>query len=280
MKIILIVLFSFITLNAQNLLLFYDDAGVTVDAEAQAYFDALSTPLSENRQDTINQFVLMLKDSLSITNLSDFFLRLNLDANETEESSLTGLVYPDSATTEGGSLAWAVDVGWTGSTNVANHLNSHFNPATDAIIGGQDDISYGITLATNLNGVGYALGAVGTQYVLFRPRNSGSSATYINNKNLSAQAGITTSIGHHIITRTGASTGAGYVNGTVSTTISTTSVAASDIDIYFLASNGIGGLAWVERARFISIGVTQEQARKITNCIEWYLDAIGAGIIP
>lgn len=99
-KIGLIILFlstlSYAQDGATLLTLMSDDA--SYDADAQAYFDAMSTPLSTDYQDRINTFVLMVKDSLSLTNLSDKFDVIYLLANETSEAGLKNLVFAGSGT--------------------------------------------------------------------------------------------------------------------------------------------------------------------------------------
>src|SRR5574343_1234161 len=144
-KYLFIILIPFL-LQAQdgaiNLLLMGDEAGY--DTDAQTYFSAMSTPLSTAYQDRINTFVLMVKDSLSITNLSDKFDVIYLLANETSEAGLKNLVKRSSDATIGAeTVTFTADEGFAGD-GVGGYINTNYNANSDGVNYTLNDASFGI----------------------------------------------------------------------------------------------------------------------------------------
>ena len=96
---------------------------------------------------------------------------------------------------------------------------------------------------------------------------------------------ITSSAGMFISSRQTSTNIEFYKNG-VSLANGTTygSYALPNVNIYIGARNKNGvreGLTHRQYSiAFISAGVSDSQARKITNCFEWYMDKKGNGVIP
>lgn len=281
-NIIFISLLFINTICGQSLLILMgDDAGY--DSEAQAYFGLMTTPLSKNRQDTINAFVVMLKDSLSISSLAGKFDVMYILANETAEASLKNLVADTNHCFNISSTAFAVDRGYTGDGS-ADYLTTNYNPSTEKVNLTQNSAGIGFYSRTDRSEAAYDCGAyigtdgfMATNYTdLFASGvNSGATGTTAN--------GVTT--GMYIATRNDATNIYHYKNGVqLGNVQATASTAIPNGNIFICARNENGSPLRFGQKQiaffFVSGGLSATEARKITNCIEWYLDAIGAGVIP
>ncbi len=281
--IILIILFSFL-LPVQAQRVVYYGGGIEVDAEAQAYFDALSTPLSKNRRDTIDQFVKGLKDSLNTALLSDYFDRIWILANETEESALQSLVNvsADDAVNISGT-AFAVDRGYTGD-GVADYIDTKFNPSTDAIVFTQNSASLGFYSRTDVNNDRATTGqSDGTSYVSLHPRSIGSF--YFNlNSNATADGNVVaSSLGLFSGVRNSSFITVSYWNDTGFSDFSSGSLSPPNIDLPIGCRNNNSVYERFDSRQyafgFFGKGLTSDEMAKVFNMIEWYLDAIGAGVV-
>ncbi len=259
--------------------------GVGVDAEAQAYFDILSTPLSGGRQGTIDQFVKGLKASLGTTLLSDYFDRVWILANETEESALQTLVNvsADDATNEH-STAFAVDRGYTGDgTN--DYIDTKYNGSTDATVFALDDGSVGLYIRTEVDETGFDMGAkVGTDWIQLIASYGTDEKGYLRlNTDNAAGDDNTDSRGVFIGTRTASNVQLLYKNGVEIVSGSNSSTAIPNADIFISGYNTSGldlPTAKQYAFAFIGKGLTPTEAAALSTWVEWYLDAIGAGVIP
>lgn len=248
------------------------------DVDAKTYFNTLTTPLSPTRKDTINTFVVMLKDSLGISNLSDFFDVFYLLANTTEESVQKNLANPLSFTiTKQGTPTFAVDKGYT-FAGATTYLITNYTPKTQAIRFLLNSATMGTVIATNTSttSTDFSLGTSMTQAGA-QIRYSGVTYAALNNANGQyIQVNESTSIGHYILTRTASNVIILYKNKAelIAGTLVSTSIQNAAMAIIGTSTNR------QVRAFFVSAGCDAIQQRKITNCIEWYLDSIGAGVIP
>jgi len=70
----------------------------------------------------------------------------------------------------------------------------------------------------------------------------------------------------------------------VSATTSVVSTQVPEVQFYLLALNTANapGLYCTNQISFAFIGggLTATEARQVTNCIEYYMDALGKGVIP
>ena len=250
------------------------------DSEAQAYFDALTTPLSNSIKTDINTFVLMLKDSLSTALLSTYFDRMWIFANETEESALQSLVNVGSTdATNVHSTAFEVDRGYTGD-GADDYINTNYNPSTDKVVFAQNSASTGIYSRTDVNENTADLGQVdgGNTFAI----RYGNVFYYRLNQGLdNSSIANTNSQGLFTISRTASNIITAYQNSTPLDTSTQVSSAIRNGDILLLC--GSIGIELSNRQLafcFIGKSLTATEVRKIFNCIEWYLDEIGAGVVP
>lgn len=287
-KLILILLLFIANVNAQsNLLLLMGDEG-GYDKDAIAYFDALATPLSETRQDTINMFIVMLKDTLGIANLSDFFDRLWIFASPTTTTALNSVVNPTSTdATNVGSATFTVDRGYTPAYN--KYINSQFNPNTDATNYTLNSAAIGVYSRTDNTNAGCQMGS--WENASIRTSMYVTSATGqptglgINSAVTNGTAGtVSNSQGTFIISRVASNSRILTHNGVSIFSDIGNSTDIPDYVFYIGQLNNAGSSAGYDTKEiaiaFISKGITVTQARGIHNCFEWFLDAIGAGVIP
>ena len=277
---IIILLTSINFAQSEEMLLLFDGAGY--DAEAKAYFDAMTTPLSTAQKTKINSLVLSLKDSLGITSLATYFDVLYIHANETSESGLRNLVKRSFDVTDGNSTAFTQWVGFSGD-NTADYLETQFTPSTAGGVFTQNSGSMGQYTNTVATIGNYDMGAIGANTFIsaFGSRNSREDIVYLNAATNTTN-NITTAAGMRIITRTN-TTVSNYINK-VGVDATQASGGLPNSEIFLLCTNSSGSPFAYSNAKisasFIGKGLTAVDVRKITNCIEVYMDAIGAGKIP
>lgn len=276
------------SLNAQTPLLLLMDDGSAFDTEAQAYFDNLTTPLSDDRQDTINTFVVMLKDSLGIETLGQYFDRLWIFANETSESALKSIVNSTSTNaTLVDAPAFAVDRGFTGNGS-SSYINTQYNPTADGIAYTQNDASYGVYSRTDSQDDDQELGGkdAASVYSILKLRSTANEVEGRINQAVGTSAvSNSNSSGLILINRPNATTIQYFRNlAQVGTTRNINSTGVPDVTYYIMAwHNGasVSGYSTKQFAfAYMGKSLTTVEVRKLFNCVEWYMDAIGAGVIP
>lgn len=258
---------------------------VSYDADAQTYFSAMATPLSSAYKTRINTFVTMVKDSLSISNLSDKFDIMYLLANETSEAGLKNLVKRSHDATIGATtVTFTADQGFTGD-GVAGYITTNYNPSTDAVIYTLNSASLGYysrtsSASTAIQDIG--VNATTNVAELLSSWSDGNAYWGVNSNTHQDQANIVTD-GLLLVSRTASGASNFYINGAVvGGESSIASAAIPNGDITILARN-LGGtpdrfsnrqLAFV----FVGEGLDATEVRKLNNCIEWYMDDLGTGV--
>jgi len=287
-KIGLIILFlstlSYAQDGATLLTLMSDDA--SYDADAQAYFDAMSTPLSTDYQDRINTFVLMVKDSLSLTNLSDKFDVIYLLANETSEAGLKNLVKRSSDATIGAeTVTFTADEGFAGD-GVGGYINTNYNANSDGVNYILNDASFGIYSRTNSQSTVIDIGGRATDatadaiWIVLRYTNDSFYGS-LNNA-IALNSAVPTSAGFGLMSRAASDNAVYYFNGGSIISNSDPAVSIFDGDIFICTENRGGSpVGYTSRQyafAFMGAGLDAVEARKLNNCIEWYMDDLGTGV--
>lgn len=284
MKKIILILTAFLCLQVfpQNRAKYYYllVEGASYEPEAAAYFNS-TTGLTTARKDTVNQFISMLKDSLSITNLSDFFASIVIP-QKTQANSLIDLITTNTNTLNG-TVTFAPDRGFT-SDGSTGYIATTVTPSTNALLG-QNDYSIGAYNRTTPNLASRSMigttPANGTINIYMNIRSGNQILCKFNDNTELSQTGVANT-GFYISTRRGATDVEGYRNGVSVLTGSTASVGVSDKPFFILCRNGNGTATSFHTGQlstwYIGKKVTDEQARKIYNCFLWYLTAIGANI--
>lgn len=285
-KIGLIILFlstlSYAQDGATLLTLMSDDA--SYDADAQAYFDAMSTPLSTDYQDRINTFVLMVKDSLSLTNLSDKFDVIYLLANETSEAGLKNLVKRSSdANIEAATVTFTADEGFTGDGT--GYINTDYNASTQGVAFETNNNSFGVYCRTNLDVPAGQNKRVIGNYYSGEMMYFSAGTNDLGGASTGSTIGGSGRLGSIFITKTALSTPRCYHNGvdvSINPGASNTSIynARFVLMAHRLDNDGAGyEPAAVQLSfAFFGAGLDAVEARKLNNCIEWYMDDLGTGV--
>ena len=281
----LILLLTGLTFGQAELMLF-DDGGY--QTETKQYIAALITPPSKTRADTLDMFVRMLKDTLGVTDLSTFFDRLVICASPTVEMSLKSLVFPTTTSPSNvGATPFTIDKGYTPAYN--KYINSKYNPNVDAVNYSLNSGTIGVYSRTDNTNAGCVIGAWDgtTKRTSMIPTSATGQPTALalNCANTSGTAGtVTNSQGTFFMTRTVSNAIVFYHNGVSTYTSTTSSVGIPNYEFFVGQLNNAGTSSSYDTKQFalyfISKGITSTQARGIHNCIEWFLDAIGAGVIP
>ena len=261
--------------------------------EATRYFAAMGTQLADSQKTNINDFVVMLHDSLAIDSLAEFFDVMYLLANETEEAGLLNLVKRSSDGTRSGvNLTFTQWQGFTGNTNLG-YIDMNYDARNDGVNYTQNSASFGcyqriVESGTIHNQMGvYDTTAGGTPLRCFQanPYEDGiySDRVYINRG--SWGSGLDPDVrglGTKIATRISSSEVSAYINGVGGTVTSNPSEGVPTLSFYVCGYNSLGTSdESTDQISFAFIGasVTATQARQISNCIEAYLDGIGAGVL-
>lgn len=282
---LILLLLASISFGQSSMLSLMDDAGY--DSDAKLYFDAMTTPLSAETKSKINTFVKMLKDSLQITSLSQKFDVMYLLANETAEAGLKNLVKRSNDATAVNSPTFTQWEGFQG--NGSSYINTNYNPATQGIIYGQNNAHVSIYCRSDLDGLGMDWGS---READDNPRSeislSYSGTTLYGTINSTGIGGRfivanTNSQGFYISNRSGTNSGKLYKNGVAFSTL--TQASATPNYNYYISAINIEGTAGNYQNRqyaFWTAGssLSDTEARKLTNCVEWYMDSNGKGIIP
>lgn len=295
MKTLILIFFFSLNLFAQSQFLLLMDEGNSYiyDSDASNYLASLTTPLSEEQSKRIDTLIIMLKDSLGITALSDSFDVIYLFANETEEAGLKNLVTRsnDAIVVEPVLPNTILFTQWEGFTgdgaNAYGYINSNYNPSTEgtrytlnsASIGAYSRDTGNPAAAEEWFGV-----QVGSDAVVTYVATNGGMYYYVNNaadNSHSEYAGAWN--GLMFLNRTASNSFKTNMRGVFSTaTAASTPTVIPNGNIYILANNKDGS-AFLHSSRqfaffFAGSSLSELGARKLNNCIEWYLDELGTGV--
>lgn len=286
MKIFILSLFLTTYLFGQGFttlgLLMGDENGY--DTDAKVYFDAMATPLSDEQQERINAFVVMLKDSLSISSLSGKFDVMYLLANETSEAGLKNLVKRSNDATAVGAPTFTQWQGYTGA--IDKSINTNYNPSTEAVKATQNSTSVGAYVrGMHTAGIKCIWGCeTGAVINIFLP-NRGSGGRYWNiNTAYASVLEDYTDNDFYVVSRTASDEIKLYQTGALLRSGTTVTTGVPNSDMYILSDNDDGTPGAFSTGQvslfFIGEGLNATEVRKITNCAEVYMDAIGTGVIP
>jgi len=250
----------------------------TWQAESSAIFAAMGTTPPYARKVLIDNLVKGLKDD-GVWTLLDFFYIL---AAHAENSSLLNWINPGTFdATNVSSTAFEVDRGYTGD-GAADYLNSNYNPNTDGINLSLNSASFGCYIRTNVAEDKYDIGVLdgGDSYIISRWSND-IVYTRINDNNSLNIANID-SRGFWISNRTGANIRNLYKNSISVISEVRGSTGVPNDDMYILAGNVGGAVLFSTKqiaAAFAGGGMTQTNVDNMTDRLETFMDAIGAGVI-
>ena len=262
--------------------------------EALELFGSLTTPLSGTAMIKVNNLIVMLKDSIGIDTLSEFFDRFYLLANETAEASVYDLC--DSALarrcTAVNSPTHNAFEGFT-FNGTSNYLNTNYNPKTQGVNLTQDNCGVGVYIRAVPASVVTVKAVTGvregtTSYLVVTPIYSNLTSHMLNSSANIRIARVTTNNPFYISVTRNSNLPAGlfgYRNySTLTSTGTENTNGIPNGNIYIGARNTITEPEYYWDGQcsvvFYSEYISEENNRKILNCIEYYMDYNGKGIIP
>ena len=277
-KLILIIALLTISLYPHSkLLLLFDDGGY--DADAQIYFNAMTTPLSSTQKARVNTFVKMLKDSLGITSLSEKFDVMYLLANETSEAGLRNLVKRSHDATAVNSPTFTQWEGFKGN-GTSSYINTNYNDSTQAINYKINNASFGIYSRTNIQGNYRDCGEndVSPFSYLGMKWSDGKTYSALTGGGVSFTAPASTAC-FYLLSRITTDYQNDYVNGSLFQSIPRGTQGLKNLNWAIMQR---GGFYSVRQYSFFYIGsgLTDTEVRKLTNCVEYYMDSVGKGVLP
>lgn len=294
MKKLLIILFIALAINSYcQVFGSKDRQGYSYsDLDASLYMSSLTTPITDSMSNKIFNFIIKLKDSLNITNLYQRFDVFYLFANETSELALRNMAKRSFDGTIQGTVTFTVYEGFTGNGSTGI-IKTGYIPSVSAYAFELYYSSLGIYSRTNILRNNVDIGCYSTtpvSYSALGVRLSASNFTATINRNTNVGSNYypedSTGIGMFVVTNPNTpSTNNLYINGLYVATNSTTifTYNLSSLEFYVLAynNNGSVGLPSTNQisVAFIGGGLSDEEVEKITNCIEWYMDSNGKGVI-
>ena len=246
----------------------------------------LSMTVDATRETLIRTVYQMFLDSLGISTLRE---RLGYwhfyAANDSLASKLDWTMNGHIATTYN-LLTFQTDMGWTRSA-AGSYINSNFNVSTSPVFL-QNSASLFFYSRTNIDETSINIGILKSTPVyesrmsirlggnLYSTLNTGTSATTIANS---------VSLGLFANSRMDSDSVRSYINGAKVGTKAYTSVAPINANIFILAANdGAGTPLYGATTQVACSGAggmfTATEMRMIKNIVEYYMDAIGAGVIP
>lgn len=253
------------------------------DVDAQAYFDELSTPLSTDREELIETFVIALRTAMGANALADAYDRIYLMANETENSGLVSLVNPTATIAENiHATPFTADRGFQGDGS-NDYINSHYRPLTDGSAFELNSGSLAAYSRTNISAEEVELGTEvdGRTYLGMRVGGNYEGS-------LSQDSIISTpnpnSLGYHHISRTSSTYVEFYIDGGSKGQVNSghNSTELDSGEMFLLAINWVGGLYHCSKEIALCMimkGVTDQQASDIYDAIQIYMTAIGANVV-
>lgn len=268
-----------------SLLLLMDDDGYTiVNQETELYVNSLTTAISDTQIANIDNFVTMLKDSLSITSLSEKFDAIYILANQTAEAGLKNLIKRSHDATAVNSPTFTAWEGYTGNGST-QYLNTNYNPNTQGVRFVQNSASLGVYSRTNQVSNSIEMGLVnsgiGETQINLSIRYTGDKLYgRINTANADySEYNNADSRGFFALSRTGSTEFNVYKNGAGVETQASTSTAIYSGNMFILAQNNGGNPNLFSNKQiafaFIGAGLDATEVRKVYNCIQAYMTGIG-----
>ena len=269
--------------------------GQNYEFEALELFSSLTTPLSDTATLKLNNLIVMLKDSIGIDTLSEFFDRFYLLANETAEASVYDLC--DSALarrcTAVNSPTHTAFEGFA-FNGTSNYLNTNYNPKTQGVNFTQNNCGVGIyirAVPASLTTVKVVTGIreSTTSYISITPNYNNLTSYIINTSTPTRISQAATNNPFYISATRNSNLPAGFFGyrnySTLTSSGTDNTNAVPDGNIYIGARNLAPATAesyWDGQCSviFYSEYISAAINTKIVRCIEYFMDSNGKGIIP
>jgi hypothetical protein len=257
---------------------------VSYDADAVAYFTAMSVAPDTARKAVINTLVLSLKTGA--TSGSNIWAKLDalwLLAAHDEQAGKLNAVTPASftITTGGGAPSFTTDRGFT-TDGVDDYLNTNLNVSTQATKFLQNSAAHGVWVRSTGQHANSGWGEFdGTDGAMINPRNPSNGMFFRTNQGASvSQASGTTasSAGFWAGNRSASNATQAYKNGAALTitNATTASTTKNSLTMKIGTANASTYAALEASAAFVGGSLTAAEHLDLYNALAAYMTAIGA----
>lgn len=178
---------------------------VAMETELATFVAGLTTPISDEEEIRLNNFMLYVKAGLGISSLSDQWDAAWIISGETQESSFRNLVKDAHHLTIVGTVTHTPFIGAQGNA-FDGYLHTHYIPSSDGVNYTVADASIGMGTRSNEYGVTeldiYATGSTSTHRISLNAGSaSGSHSARLNSDGLVNSAGVVFFDGLTVINR-------------------------------------------------------------------------------
>lgn len=242
-----------------------------VNAEAAAYVAAMTTKPNRARKAVIDTFFTDLKSAVSLSKFDAFYLF----AAHTSQAALLNAINPGTYNgTATSSPTFTADAGYTGNGTSAYIDTGAQIDSLSAFA--QNSAHLGVYELTNIgDGSDLAIGDSTSDEVRINTRNGVDLIVARVNQTTSQTESNTSSIGHFVANRSGASATQIYKNGSSLGSDTQSSAALNAENIYILSAAGTFSNRQIAVAHF-GASLTAGEVSGIRSALVTYLTAVGA----
>lgn len=289
MKIVIFcLLFNFISF-AQDLLITRRATVTTSPSytmEATRYFTAVAAAggtLADSQKTNINDYCVCLHDSLEVDSLSQIRDIIYLLANQDSISSKLNLVKRNHDAVVFGTMSFEQWRGWTGNAS-SGYLHTNYNLSSNKVTFNRNAGSIGIYSRTNSAITGLDYGALDGSGNGIRTRlRYTNDLIYTNLNGASNYFAYDNSSGYFLFNRGASTSFKVYRNATeIQNITNTTNVDPLNLNMVISAVNSNGTIGSYTNRQYaewdIGLNFDETQQRKYYNCLQRYLNEIGAGL--
>jgi hypothetical protein len=248
------------------------------DEDVQAYIVGLSTPIGASTLEKIDDFIIALKDSLNIINMSDYFDVFYIYANDNEEAALRNLVERDNDCTNQHSSTFTATEGFT-FDGANDYLNTTYNASSEATVYALSSASMGMYKRSGDNGLG-GINPSGT--VSGAVLQTVGNYVKLNNYGWFADFGGSSVNGICIVDHIGADQIVYYQNKTKYTgALGQIALPNGNMFVGALNVDGNAGNFGASQTAIFYVGKksTDAEANDISDCFEAFMDSLGKGVL-
>jgi predicted secreted protein len=270
-----------------------DTSEGSYESELVTYVAGLTTPLSDEQMEDLNDFIIAAKAAMNVTNLSDKADLLYILSGETEESSLRNLAQDAYHCTKEGVVTFEAFAGFTGGT-VAKYLKTGYQAATHGSKFTQNDAGDMVYIHGPVFNTGALTSqlptgvkdVINSRYDYITPKVSIRYNMHINqaseidgSRNYSYDGGMYASF------RDDSDSIRGYINTIELTNKSSiNSTALSNLEDFILCGNVDGTptypVPYAISFKYKGATLTKTEYTNLLKAFETYMIAKGTGILP
>jgi hypothetical protein len=262
--------------------------GIPTQVEMTDYLAGLATPLSAGQINNINQLLYEIKRDLGLTNMSDLFDVLTIDAGETSEVSLKNTVKNAHHGTLSAAMTHTTLEGFT-PDGAANYINMNFKALSQGVNYTRNSAGFGYYIRTKpVNALKIPMGAVDTDpvslFMQMYPKYLGKFGGSINSATNIEVDNFTNDKGLYAMFRDSATAVRGYINSIKVIDDVKASVTLNDLDVYAGCRNlDVSANVYTEyqiAMKFISGTMTDSQYKLFLKAFEAYMIRNSKSVVP